>query len=195
MTTPFNWKAMEPQDGYFAVLNIAGEVAAELSFGLYSNGKVLKSKLIAKRSYPTARIIGDLKRQMIFWEGVAEYMNAGGNLNCLRDDVYDLAHEFDGQIKFTGWSYFDTGINPMTGNRVHEFISDAENNALDMRFVRWVRGEYIDVNLTAESMRDVENHGANDTPTETKDIREIGLIPKRQADEQADTVPGPQAGG
>jgi len=191
---PHDWGKMQPQDGYFAVLNILGEAKATLSFGLFSTGRLLKSKTIREREFPTARIIGDLKRQLVFWEGVAEFLNAGGNLNSLREDVFELAADFDGQINFAGWSYFDTGINPMTGNRVHEFISDAQEHASDMRFVRWVRGEYIDVNLTAEDMREADNHGSNDTPTKTKDIREVGLLPPRQTDEQVDSVSGPQAG-
>lgn len=188
--TPHNWGAMQPQDGYFAVLNILGEVKATLSFGLFSNGQLFKSKTLAVREYPTARIIGDLKRQLIFWEGVAEFMNAGGNLNCLREDIRELAQDFDGQLKFAGWSYFDTGINPLTGNRVHEFISDSQEHASDMRFVRWVRGEYIDVNLSANDMREADNHGSNDTPTETETFREIGTVQQGQTDEQADAVPG-----
>lgn len=191
MTEPFNWKAMEPQDGYFAVLIVAGEVSAELSFGLFSQGQLLKSRSLAKREFPTARIIGDLQRQLIFWEGVAEFMNAGGNLGCLREEIYEVLSEFDGQIKFEGWSYFATGINPMTGNRVHEFISDAPEHESDMRFVRWVRGEFIDVNLRAKDMVEDENHESNDTPSETDDLCESDSGPEGQIDQQADSIPGP----
>jgi hypothetical protein len=176
MTTSHAWREMQPNDGYFAVLQVEGQVKASLIFGVFLNGTTVKHKLIAEHDFPTARVIGELKRQLIFWEGVAEYMNAGGELERLRDDIEDISAEFSGRIQFRGWSYFDTGINPLTGNRVHEFISDAPEHQEDPSFVRWVRGEYIDVNLTIDSMSEVDNCGANDTPPpEAEDLREIGF--------------------
>lgn len=187
MTESHAWEEMQPQDGYFAVLHIEGQVKASLVFGLFLKGATVKSRLLVTHDFPTARIIGELKRQLIFWEGVAEYMNAGGELQQLRGDIEDISEVFGGRIQFRGWSYFDTGINPLTGNRVHEFISDAEEHKEDLRFVRWVRGEYIDVNLTIDSMHEVDNCGVNDTPSaETQDLREIGFSSQGQADEQTD---------
>ena len=173
---------MKPDDGFFAVLNVAGEVSAELVFGLYVDSSLVRTRTVASRQWPSARVIGDLKRRLIFWEGFAEYLNAGGNPHELADDFNSMLQDFNGSLYFSGWSYFDTGVNT-NGNRVHEFISDDHTHVTPQRFVRWVRNEFIDYELTEMDMLDGDNHGYNDTPSETEHIREIGFDEKRQVDE------------
>lgn len=177
-----NWGKMKPDDGFFAALNVSGEVSAELVFGLYVQGSLVKTKHIDSRRWPTARQIGDLKRRLIFWEGLAEYLNAGGNPHELSEDFNSMLVNFNGSLLFEGWSYFDTGVST-DGNRVHEFISDNPEHVTPQRFVRWVRNEFIDYKLTELDMLDTDNHGYNDTPPETDSLREIGLIKEGQADE------------
>lgn len=171
--TKHNWKDMKPDDGYFAALNIVGEVKADLVFGLYVNSSLVKTTTIASRQWPSARVIGDLKRKLIFWEGFAEHLNAGGNGFDLIDDFNDVITKFQGTLVFEGWSYFDTGVNT-NGNRVHEFINDDQAHVAPMRFVRWVRGEFIDYKLTEHDMLDTDNHGRNDTPTQADRLRVVG---------------------
>ena len=173
-----NWKDMQPDDGYFAALNFVGDYSVDLVFGLYVGGTLHKKSVIASRKWPTARIIGDIKRKLIFWEGVAEYMNAGGDLYDVSEELREVKSEFP-KIDFKGWSYYDTGIND--GNRVHEFISDDPKDVTPMRFVRWIRGEFIDYNLTELDMQDTENNGATDSPTEAVYLRELNDAPEGQA--------------
>ena len=66
MKDTHNWGKMKPDDGYFAALNVTGEVCANLVFGLYANGSLVRTRPIASRRWPTARDIGDLKRRLIF---------------------------------------------------------------------------------------------------------------------------------
>lgn len=168
-----NWKDMKPDDGYFAALNLVGEVKADLVFGLYVNGSLMKTITLDSRQWPSARQIGDLKRKLIFWEGFAEFLNAGGNGFDLVGDFNDVISSLQGQLVFENWSYFDTGVNT-NGNRVHEFISDRQEDVTPMRFVRWVRNEFIDYKLTEQDMMDSENHGPNDTPPKTDRLRLVG---------------------
>lgn len=176
-----NWKDMKPDDGYFAALNLVGEVKADLVFGLYVNGSLIKTVTLDSRQWPSARQIGDLKRKLIFWEGFAEFLNAGGNGFDLVDDFNDVISSLQGQLVFEDWSYFDTGVNT-NGNRVHEFISDRQEDVTPMRFVRWVRNEFIDYKLTEQDMMDSENHGPNDTPPKTSRLRLVGDQEAGQAD-------------
>jgi len=157
-----NWKDMKPDDGFFAAVNISGEVRATLAYGLYQGGSIEWWKSIKSYLCPTDEQIGYLKRDLIFWEGLAEFQNAGGRLVDVMLDIEDQGIGRAGELVFPGWSYFDTGIN-QNGNRVHEFVQfdmDAEVDHEDerpLRFVRWVRGEFVDYNLTAEDMREMEN--------------------------------------
>ncbi len=161
-----NWKDLKPDDGFFAAVNILGEVRAELAYGLYEGGSIAYVKIIKSYEWPTDQQLGYLKRDLIFWEGVAEFQNAGGRPADVLLDVeeHNVANR---HLAFPGWSYFDTGVN-QHGNRVHEFVQfddagwlpmDAETSEvqLPLRFVRWVRGEFVDYNLTAEDMKEMEN--------------------------------------
>jgi len=176
----YSWKDVKPDDGYFAALNIMGELNAELVFGLYVDGELYNTKVVDMRKWINARVIGEMKQNLIFWEGVAEFMNAGGNLFDVSNKLRAVQSDFD-PLVFSRWSYFDTGINE-NGNRVHEFISDNPIHVTDLRFVRWVRGEFIDCELTEQDMLENVNHGSTDTPTETEHLCEIGPLAKGQTD-------------
>ena len=150
-----NWKDLKPDDGFFAAVNILGEVRAELAYGLYEGGSIAYMKIIKSYEWPTAQQLGYLKRDLIFWEGVAEFQNAGGRLVDVLLDVEE--HNLTSRhLAFPGWDYFDTGVN-QNGNRVHEFISDDLKRLVSPRFVRWVRGEFVDYNLTEGDMKEMEN--------------------------------------
>lgn len=148
-----NWKDLKPDDGFFAAVNILGEVRAELAYGLYEGGSIAYMKIIKSYEWPTAQQLGYLKRDLIFWEGVAEFQNAGGRLVDVLLDVeeHNVANR---HLAFPKWVYFDTGVN-QNGNRVHEFVSDSDETPT--KYVRWVRGEFVDYNLTAEDMKEMEN--------------------------------------
>jgi hypothetical protein len=139
------WAKMSPDDGFFAKVELLKDVKARLIFGLTLKNENDQAITLEAIDWPTAQQIGTLKRKLILLEALAEYLNAGGNweeaaslstLNC-----WFL-------FNFSGWSYFDGGVNT-NGNRVHEFISDDS-----AKFVRWVRNEYIDTNLTLEQIQD-----------------------------------------
>jgi len=157
------WKDLQPADGYFAALNLSGEVRASLVFGLYAAGS-MKTIILASCEWPTARIIGDLKRKLIFWQGYAEYLNAGGDGQDLIENFKEVTEQFQGKLVFEGWSYFDTGINT-NGNRVHEFISDSPEDFAPMRFVRWVRNEFVDYRLTEQDMLESDNYVRPNVPS------------------------------
>lgn len=158
-----NWKDLKPDDGFFAAVNILGEVRAELAYGLYEGGSIAWVKIIRSYEWYTPEQLGYLKRDLIFWEGVAEFQNAGGRLvDALLDIEEHGLSSASRHLAFPGWSYFDTGVN-QNGNRVHEFVQfdmDAEVDHEDerpLRFVRWVRGEFVDYNLTEGDMKEMEN--------------------------------------
>lgn len=152
-----NWKKLKPDDGFFAAVNVLGTVRAELVFGIYVEGKLLETHTVNSVQWPTDRTLGMLKRDLIFWEGVAEYLNAGGPIVDAVDSLEEVMGKFGflGLGPVEGWSYFDTGVNH-NGNRVHEFISD-DNEAVPRRFVRWVRNEFVDYNLTEGDMEELEH--------------------------------------
>ena len=139
------WNQLEPSDGFFAKVEQTGEVSAHLIFGLSLGGRESQVAAVETIEWPTAQQIGSLKRKLIVLEAVAEYMNAGGDPSDL-----EFLNNFRGPatLCFKGWNYFDGGTNT-NGNRVHEFISDDST-----KFVRWVRNEYIDVDLTLEQIQD-----------------------------------------
>ena len=156
MTHGLNWEDLKPDDGFFAAVSILGEVSAELAYGLYEGGSVAWMKIIKRYEWPTAKQLGYLKRDLIFWDGLAEFQNAGGSLVDALLDIEEngVSHRTGLHLVFPGWSYFDTGVN-QNGNRVHEFVSDSEEPSA--KYVRWVRGEFVDYNLTAEDMKEMEN--------------------------------------
>ena len=99
--------------------------------------------------FPTILDVGKLRRKLIIWEAVAEYLNAGG-------DISEITSEFQGvafkSFELPGWNYFDTSLSE-AGNRIHEFVSDDGE-----KYVRWVRNEYVDVGLTIEDILDDTNN-------------------------------------
>lgn len=147
------WKQLDPADGFFAQLVRNGEVEAKLVFGLRVQTELLKKRVLMRAKWPSAQQLGEMKRQLIFWEGVAEYMNAGGALSDVCMQLEAIKSKFDDVcLSFSGWLYFDTGVNT-NGNRVHEFIRENKDNATNS-FVRWVRNEFVDVDLTESDMVD-----------------------------------------
>jgi len=183
-----NWKDLKPDDGYFAAVNIAGDVSADLVFGLYAGGKFVKYHTIRSYRWPTGRQIGSLKRDLIFWDGVAEFKNAGGRLVDVIDETsFVEAAKVDEKLTFPGWTYFDTGVN-QNGNRVHEFISN-DNDIHPVRFVRWVRNEFVDYKLTEADMVEADNYvryvGIGEA-TDAGDLGGKGTTTERQASELID---------
>lgn len=162
-----HWNKLDPSDGFFAKVVQTGEVSAHLIFGLSLGGRDSRVVSVETVEWPTAQQIGTLKRKLIVLEAVAEYMNAGGDPADL-----DFLNNFRGPVtfQFGGWSYFDGGVNT-NGNRVHEFISDDST-----KFVRWVRNEYIDTNLTLEQIAD--DSGAR-TSTDTAHLDQHDSDPTR----------------
>ena len=66
------------------------------------------------------------------------------------DELVDLLPQQDeGSLWAEGWHYFDGGVEPTTGHRVHEFTDDSCEV-----YVRWVRHEFIDADLTLEEISD-----------------------------------------
>jgi hypothetical protein len=139
------WKSMDPSDGYFAKIERIGEVSARLIFALSLGDNVTQVSVVEEVQWPTAQQIGDMKRKLIVFEALAEYLNAGGELG----ELYTvLPQHVPLVLSFKGWNYFDGGIDA-NGNRVHEFVS-----ADSTKFVRWVRNDYIDTDLTLEQIED-----------------------------------------
>lgn len=139
------WSELQPGDGFFAKLEQLGDVKAKLVFGVTARGQKSQSVTLETIEWPTAQQVGALKRKLIILEAMAEFLNAGGRWSELDSlPMIECWLLFD----FKGWNYFDGGINT-NGNRVHEFISDDAT-----KFVRWVRNEYIDTDLTLEQIKD-----------------------------------------
>lgn len=159
------WKQLDPADGFIAKLVLDGEIEAKVVFGLRVKGEQVKERVIVRVKWPSAHQLGEMKRQLIFWEGVAEYLNAGGALNDVCMQLENIKSKFeDICISFPGWLYFDTGVNT-NGNRVHEFIKENKDNSENV-FVRWVRNEFVDVDLKENDMVD-DNYEYETAPTET----------------------------
>lgn len=159
------WKQLDPADGFFAKLVLDGEVEAKLVFGLQVKSEQIKERVLVRAKWPSAHQLGEMKRQLIFWEGVAEYLNAGGALRDICTQLENIESKFDDvHISFPGWLYFDTGVNT-NGNRVHEFIKENKDNSENV-FVRWVRNEFVDVDLNENDMVD-DNYEYETAPTET----------------------------
>jgi hypothetical protein len=140
-----HWKNIDPADGYFAKIEKVGNVSAKLIFALSLGGNITHVVVAEEAQWPTAQQIGEMKRKLIVFEALAEYLNAGGEL---RELYAVLPQRAPLTLSFKGWNYFDGGIDT-NGNRVHEFISDDST-----KFVRWVRNDYIDTNLTLEQIED-----------------------------------------
>lgn len=162
----FNWSGLEPGDGYFVELVQSGDALVELFFGFKHEGRVVISEKLDSIKMPSHADIGDLKRRCIFYNGLAEYLNAGGS-----DAEYLCKKALDGSIGrllFHGWKYFDHGVNT-EGNHVHEFISEEQ----PFRFVRWVRNEFVDTDLNEQEMLDECYTGAAAT---SSDVSHAGHI-------------------
>ena len=149
----FNWKGMDPEDGFFARLEIAGAVNATLAFGFQVEAANVHEIMVSEVvEFPTTLDVGKLRRKLIIWEAVAEYLNAGGDLSEIAGEFQNIS--FSG-FQIPGWNYFDTAVSE-DGNRIHEFVSDDGE-----RYVRWVRNEYVDHDLTIEDILDDENNVIN----------------------------------
>jgi len=159
---------MDPEDGYYAAVVSLWEVRSSLYFGLNAGGEMIRQTVIEVRQRPTAVDIGELKRKLLVWQGIAEFLNAGGDLEEMRSVfAEELISQVQGFLRYPGWRYFDTGVSS-NGNCVHEFINDDGD-----RFVRWVHNEYIDSELTPEQMSESDNDpdhpGAS---SDSEDLRE-----------------------
>ena len=152
------WSELQPDDGFFASLHQVNDVKAWLVLAVSLNGKVQQCKQVASIDWPTPKQIGDLKRKLIVLEAVAEYLNAGGDPEVLPE----LTQGITSTLVVPGWDYYDTGVNG-NGNRVHEFVN------ADLRFTRWVRGEYIDVDLSLEEVTD-DTTRATRPPADSADL-------------------------
>ncbi len=141
----FDWNQLRPDDGYFAAI-VQLHTRTELVFGLKVGGELVKRRTVSAVDTPDPEIVGLFKRRLIVLQAMAEYLNAGGDLRDLR---LLMPHPDEGSVWTEGWTYFDGGVEPDSGNWVHEFA-----NADYTRFVRWVRNEYIDTNLTLEDISD-----------------------------------------
>ncbi len=149
----FDWKGMDPEDGFFARLEIAGTVNATLAFGFQAEAANVHEIMVSEvMEFPTTLDVGKLRRKLIIWEAVAEYLNAGGDLSDIASEFQNVP--FSG-FQMPGWNYFDTAVSE-DGNRIHEFVSDDGE-----RYVRWVRNEYVDHDLTIEDILDDENNVIN----------------------------------
>lgn len=176
----FDWKMLQPDDGYFAeFVREEDPPRVSLRFGFKVSGELLYCRTIGEVTDPAPEAVGDLKRKLILLKAMADYLNAGGDGADLQEI---LPQPDEGGVWVEGWHYFDTGIEPATGNRVHEFV-----NLTYDKFVRWVHNEYIDVDLTREQMDDDRIHASSlAVPVDLEDSGETG-----QPDEGADGVFGP----
>jgi hypothetical protein len=168
MSTP-NWVAMSPDDGYFARLHVIGDVRAWLVLGVSEGGKIRQLKDVAIVAWPTMEQIGDLRRKLIVLMAVAEYLNAGGDPK----DLPMMVGGIDETLWLHGWSYFNTGITA-DGSRVHEYVDGTGE-----RFVRWVRNEFIDIDLTLEQIAD-DDTGHIRTSAATYDADRRSIEAERQ---------------
>jgi hypothetical protein len=141
----FDWKQLQPSDGWFARL-ILNHSLSSLYFGLQVGGKIHQLRTVYDMTSPNALQAGKMKRDLIVLEAMAEYLNAGGHV-C---ELAQLCPQPDeGALWTEGWHYYDGGIDPASGQRVHEFADESCKT-----FVRWVRNEFIDTPLTLEQIRD-----------------------------------------
>jgi hypothetical protein len=148
----FDWKSMDPEDGFFARLEIAGTANATLAFGFQVEAADVNEIMVSETiEFPTTLDVGKLRRKLIIWEAMAEYLNAGGDIS---EVTGFLGLPFNG-FQIPGWNYFDTAVSE-DGNRIHEFVSDDGE-----RYVRWVRNEYVDCDLTLEDILDDEHNVIN----------------------------------
>lgn len=138
------WDRMDPRDG-FSVNLVITEALSELSLVFKHKGEIVSTKIIDRATMPTSVDNEKLTKKSIFWEGVAEYLNAGGRaadaVLSLNEVFNDLPEFF---LDFDEWQYYSTGIN-QNGNRVHEFIRGDEA-------VRWVRNEFIETDISKEEL-------------------------------------------
>jgi hypothetical protein len=155
---------MQPDDGYFAKLHVSGEVRAWLVLGVSEGGKIRQIKDVAVVHWPSLEQIGDLRRQLIVLKAVAEYLNAGGN----PDELQKMVIGIDETLWLHGWSYFNSGITS-DGSQVHEYV-----DVSGKRFVRWVRNEFIDIDLTLEQIAD-DNTAYTRASADTVDKHRIGI--------------------
>jgi len=148
----FDWKKINVSDGYFARLEFSTG-SARLFLGFQVNNKIQKARVVLMSHDLDVFQIGDMKRKLIVLEAIAEYLNAGGYVEELVDL---LPQKEEGSLWAEGWHYYDGGVEPTTGNRVHEFVDDKCET-----FVRWVRHEFIDTDLTLE---DISNDQLKSSP-------------------------------
>jgi hypothetical protein len=175
---------MSPDDGYFAKLHVIGEVRAWLVLGVSEGGKIRQIKDVAVVHWPSMEQIGDLRRQLIVLKAVAEYLNAGGNPNELQKMVIGI----DETLWLHGWSYFNSGTTS-DGSQVHEYVDTAGE-----RFVRWVRNEFIDIDLTLEQIED-DNTGHTRASANTVDADRRSIEASGQDGSSSDRLFGTDATG
>lgn len=142
----FDWTKIKPDDGWFAKLDYRPNEVV-LYMALQVSGRVQLNQIVESTSDSDALKIGRMKRKLIILEAVAEYLNAGGDPSEL-ENIIPKGSEV-GCIWAEGWHYFDGGIESSSGNRVHEFTNESCDS-----FVRWVRHDFIDTNLTLEEISD-----------------------------------------
>ena len=148
-----DWHGLDPSDGLTVTLDVRSDAAcrvASVRIDLFIERLLVATSTIVEIKNPTPTDIGELKRRCIVYEAAAEYLNAGGDVSIFPDLFPDSLQQRVWSLKTEGWSYFDTGLTE-DGKRIHEFVS-----ADGSRFVRWVRGEYIDADMPFEVFRDGE---------------------------------------
>jgi len=168
MTEEFDFRKLEADDGYGVDLVRSGDVLAEIFVYLKIEGRIAIREKLHSVKMPSFQDIADLKRRMIFYNGMVEYMNAGGTqaesmCRTVQDGML-------GCLTFPGWDYFDHGVDT-ENNHVHEFISQEEPH----RFVRWVRHEFIDTDLKEQDMLD-EYSNLRERTGNTDDVHIVGHL-------------------
>ena len=161
----FDWSTLEPGDGYSVELVQSGDVLAEIIFYCKQQGRIVISEKLHSVKMPTHIEIADLRRRMILYNAIAEYLNAGGEQ--AEKMCRNVQNTMLGSFVFPGWNYFNHGVTEDV-NHVHEFISDTP----PFKYVKWVRNEFIDIDLNEQEMID-EYYDSADNSTNLNIVGDI----------------------
>jgi hypothetical protein len=145
---------MHPSDGWFTKIEQGKDKTAKLVLCLNIDDEPTEIATIQQFENVDEIKMGELIKKSIFVEGFAEYLNGGGTIREVASmlSIIELNMGFENRdskpVIFDAWRYFNTKVNH-NGNRVHEFIREDKQ-----RYIRWVRNEYVDEDLTAKDMED-----------------------------------------
>ena len=164
MQTPFD--DLDPRDGFRVFDHALGQMEVSIYVAAWyqgqmaigalqtlANGETLNHAEVWNCHNPTAKEYGEKNRALLVMESIINYFNAGGSWSELDGMLSEARKVIAGGIVMPGYHVFDC-YNDTEGNFTVLYVKEDDPTVEPemQQAVRWVRGQYIDTELTLNDL-------------------------------------------